>query len=156
LYGNLLSDIKTRIRQAQVKAMLSVNAEMISMYSDIGKIIYERQKLERWGAGVIPRLAKDIQNELSDIKGFSERNIQFMVQFYKEYEADFAIVKQPVSKFENGKRLVSQIPWGHNILLMQRIKDISVRFWYMDQIVRNGWSRDILGLMIKNGFNMSS
>lgn len=49
LYGNLLSDIKTRIRQAQVKATLSANAEMITMYWDIGRMIHKRQKEEGWG-----------------------------------------------------------------------------------------------------------
>ena len=150
LYANLLSDIKTRIRRAQVKATLSANAEMIMMYCDIGSIIYKRQQQEGWGAGIIPRLSKDLHNELPDVKGFSERNIQFMIQFYKEYGADAAIGKQPVSQFGNMKQLVSQIPWGHNILLIQRIKDNSIRFWYMAQIIQNGWSRDTLGLMIKS------
>ncbi len=108
-YGVLLTDIKTRIRQAQLKATLSANAEMIAMYWDIGRMIYERQQDEGWGAGVIPRLAKDIQNQLPELKGFSEKNIKFMVRFYKEYKTNAAIGKQPVS----------QIPWGHNILLMQ-------------------------------------
>ena len=151
LYSSLLSDIKARIRQAQIKATLSANAEMITMYWDIGRMIHKRQKEEGWGAGVIPRLAKDIQNELSEIKGFSERNIKFMVQLYKEYDADVAIGKQPVSQLENVKQVVSQLPWGHNILLMQRIKDMDVRIWYMEQTVQNGWSRDTLALMIKSG-----
>ena len=131
-YGNLLRNIKSRIRQAQVKATFSANAEMIAMYWDVGRMIYERQQMEGWGAGVIPRLAKDIQNELPEFKGFSERNIKFMVQLYKEYDANNAIGKQPVSQFENVKQLVSQIPWGHNILLMQRVKEMSVRIWYVD------------------------
>ncbi len=73
-----------------------------------------------------------------------------MVQFYKEYNVDISIGKQAVSQFKNVKHLVSQIPWGHNISLMQKIKDTAVRFWYMEQIIQNGWSRDILNLMIKN------
>ncbi len=153
LYTNLLNDIKIRIRQAQLKATLSANAEMIMMYWDVGRIIHKRQQQEGWGAGIIPRLARDLHNELPDLKGFSERNIKFMVQLYKEYEVDPAIGKQPVSQFEDMKRLVSQIPWGHNIVLMQRIKDISLRFWYMTQIIQNGWSRDTLGLMIKSGIH---
>ena len=119
-------------------------------------MIHKRQKEEGWGAGVIPRLAKDIQNELSEIKGFSERNIKFMVQLYKEYEADVAIGKQPVSQLKNMKQIVSQLPWGHNILLMQRIEDIDVRLWYMEQIIQNGWSRDTLGLMIKSGAHLAA
>jgi predicted nuclease of restriction endonuclease-like (RecB) superfamily len=139
-YGNLLKDIKERIRNAQIKAVLSVNAEMITMYWDIGKIIYAKQENESWGSKVIQRLSIDIQNELSDIKGFSHRNIKYMVQLYKEYEFDFPI----------GQQAVAQIPWGHNILLMDKVKDHSIRTWYMEQTIQNGWSRDVLSSMIKN------
>jgi len=164
-YGNLLNEIKNRIRQAQIKAVLSVNAEMIRMYWDIGHMIDERQKAEGWGAGVIPRLAKDIQNDLSEVKGFSERNIKRMLAFYREYPSlefmpqlvaqlmtDHSIEKmqQPVAQLDNSKQLVFQIPWGHNIILIEKIKDQTIRFWYMEQIIQNGWSRDVLGLMIKN------
>ncbi len=57
--------------------------------------------------------------------------------------------KQPVSQLEKRKQLVSQIPWGHTILLMQRLKDHSIRFWYMKETIKNGWSRDTLTSMIK-------
>lgn len=84
-YADLLSAIKIRIRQAQTKAVLSANAEMILMYWDIGRIIDERQHREGWGSAVIPRLAKDLRNELPEVKGFSERNIGRMIAFYREY-----------------------------------------------------------------------
>jgi predicted nuclease of restriction endonuclease-like (RecB) superfamily len=148
-YRDLLGDIKRCIRQAQNKAFLSINSEMITMYWDIGRIIFQRQKTEGWGAGVIPRLSRDLHNELPEQKGFSERNIKFMVQLYKEYE-ELPIGKQTVSQLEERKQLVSQIPWGHNILLMQRIADSAIRFWYMEQTIRNGWSRDTLASMIKS------
>ena len=77
LYADLLGDIKSRIREAQIKAGLSVNAEMILMYWDIGRMIHERQQEKGWGAGVIPRLAMDLRNELPEVKGFSERNIGY-------------------------------------------------------------------------------
>lgn len=159
LYGNLLSDIKTRIRQAQVKATLSANAEMVAMYWDVGKMIYERQQHEGWGTGVIPRLAKDIRNELPKVKGFSERNIGYMIRFAREY-GDPVILQQAVAKLPVNEhsvivqRLVVQIPRGHNILLMERVKDLSVRFWYMEQTIQNSWSRDTLGLMIKSGAHL--
>lgn len=148
-YSSLLTDIKKRIQQAQAKAILSVNAEMILMYWDIGRIIAHRQENEGWGASVIPRLSRDIQNELPEQKGFSERNIKFMVQLYKQYESS-VIGKQAVSQLEERKQLVSQIPWGHNILLMQKLAENDLRFWYMEQTIRNGWSRDTLAAMIKN------
>ncbi|HAJ78371.1 MAG TPA: DUF1016 domain-containing protein, partial [Fibrobacteres bacterium] len=147
-YGNFLTEIKQRIQQAQAKAVLSVNAELILLYWDIGRIIAKRQQDEGWGAGVIPQLSRDIRNELPEQKGFSERNIKFMVQLYNEYEG--SIGKQPVSQLEERKQLVSQIPWGHNILLMQRLEAPEIRFWYMREIIKTGWSRDILSSMIKS------
>lgn len=178
LYGNLLSDIKTRIRQAQVKATLSANSEMILMYWDIGRMIQERQDREGWGTAVIPRLARDIRNELPEEKGFSERNIKRMLRFYREYPNILPIMPQAVAQLQQAEnkdvlkvpqavgpltvnelsvimqRLVAQIPWGHNILLMERVKDLSSRFWYMEQTIQNGWSRDTLGLMIKSGVHL--
>jgi len=95
-YSHLLTDIKQRIKQAQTKAILSANSEMISMYWDIGKMLVAKQKLQGWGAGIIPTLSKDIHKELPEIKGFSERNIGYMIRFFKEYNS--AILQQAVAK----------------------------------------------------------
>lgn len=86
LYANLLSDIKIRIRQAQVKETLSANAEMIMMYWDVGRMIHERQQQEGWSASIIPRLSRDLRNELPEVKGFSERTLGVCLLF-------FAIIK---------------------------------------------------------------
>ncbi|MDR3694568.1 PDDEXK nuclease domain-containing protein [Mucilaginibacter sp.] len=160
-YQSLLDDIKTRIHKSQAKAALSVNAEMIALYWDIGKLINQLQGEQGWGATVTARLANDIKNELPEIRGFSERNLKFMVQLYKEYDTD-SIGKQPVSQLNNKisgnieirKQPVSQIPWGHNILLMQKIKDKQIRFWYIEQTIVNNWSRDVLSLMIKSNLHL--
>lgn len=117
LYRDLLRDIKRCISQAQNKAFLSINSEMIMMYWDIGRIIFQRQKKEGWGSGVIPRLSRDLHNDLPEQKGFSERNIKFMVQLYKEYE-EFPIGKQAVSQLEKRKQLVSQIHLGSIIFCL--------------------------------------
>ena len=145
-YNKLLIDIKQRIRQAQTKAILSANSEMISMYWDIGKMLVEKQKAAGWGAAVIPNLSKDIHNELPDIKGFSERNIGYMIRFAKEYGT--SILQQAVAKLPD-QALLAGIPWGHHILLIEKIKDLPVRFWYMEQTITNGWNRDTLAAMIK-------
>lgn len=140
VYTKLLEDIKQRVRMAQVRATFSANAEMILMYWDIGKIIFDRQQEYGWGAKVIQKLSKDIDNELAEVKGYSERNLKFMVRFYKEYYVESEKVKQ----------LVSQIPWGHNIVLFQKIGSKETRYWYMQQALQNGWSRDVLISMIKS------
>jgi predicted nuclease of restriction endonuclease-like (RecB) superfamily len=140
VYQSLLGNIQVRIRNAQIRASLSANAEMIMLYWDIGKLIHQQQKEQGWGATVTSRLANDIKNELPEIKGFSERNLQFMVQFYKEYDFESVIAKQPVSQLQDSiilkvefmKQPVSQIPWGHNILLIQKVKEKKTRLWYVD------------------------
>ena len=139
LYKDLLTSIKRRIKEAQIKASLSVNSEMILMYYDIGRIILEKQNVEGWGAGVIPKLSKDISNELPELKGFSERNIGYMIRFAKEYDKNL-ILQQPVAK----------LPWSHNIILMEKIKETSIRLWYMEETLQNGWSRETLTQMIKS------
>jgi predicted nuclease of restriction endonuclease-like (RecB) superfamily len=164
-YSELLDDLKTRIRRSQLKASLAVNAEMILLYWDIGQIIHQRQQQEGWGAGVIPRLSKDIRNELPELKGFSERNIGYMIRFAREYDGS-VILQQAVAKLEPSLKtpaiinhppcprivqdLLAQIPWGHNILLMEKFKDLPTRLWYAQQAIVNGWSRDTLTSMIKN------
>ena len=170
-YSQLLMRIKDRIRRAQVKATLSANAEMILMYWDIGRMIHERQQQEGWGSKVIPKLAQDIHNELPEVKGFSERNIGYMIRFAREYDNPL-ILQQAVAKLppeapsekgsqavaqlpdseshESLQQLVARIPWGHHILLMEKIKELPVRLWYMRQTIEQGWSRNVLKIMVES------
>lgn len=103
-YSQLLDEIKNRIRQGQTRAILSANAEMIQMYWDIGKILAERQNKAGWGKQVIPRLSKDLRNELTEVKGFSERNMGRMIAFYRAYPDLNSILPQPVAKLAGGQK----------------------------------------------------
>lgn len=154
-FAALLADVKGRIQAAQTRAVLAVNTELVRLYWDIGRIIADRQRREGWGTAVIPRLARELHNELPDLKGFSERNIKLMVQFASEYPHAFpapdSIGQHPVAQLPSdskGQLPVAQIPWAHNVLLMQKVKDLSTRRWYMEQTLANGWSRNVLGLQI--------
>lgn len=138
-YSTFLVDIKKQIKLSQQKAFTAVNQEMILLYFTIGAMINSKQKELGWGAKVIDRLSADILKEFSDMSGFSPRNLKLMVQFYKEYSSDEIV--QPV---------VAQIPWTHNIILIQKVKDRELRYWYMEQTLQNGWSKDVLSLMIKS------
>ena len=80
-YASLLSDLKQRIRAAQVRTAMASNASMLLLYWEIGGVLAERQKTEGWGAAVLPRLADDLHNELPEVKGFSARNMRRMIQF---------------------------------------------------------------------------
>ncbi|WP_300434213.1 PDDEXK nuclease domain-containing protein [Zoogloea sp.] len=163
-YAALLGDIKLRVRHAQTRAMLAVNAELIRLYWDIGALIHSRQQQQGWGAAVIPRLARDLHNELPEEKGFSERNIKRMLAFYREY-ADLEFVPQPVAQIEAGSplapekvphaaalfsaELILALPWGHHAELMSKVKDPATRQWYMRTAFENGWSRNILLMQIE-------
>lgn len=155
IYGHLLAEIKTRVRQAQCRAALSSNAEMILMYWDIGGMIAARQKQEGWGAGVIPRLAADLRNDLAEQKGFSERNIKRMLRFFQEYSGLQAKVPQPVAQLGKLRmpamvqEVITQIPWGHNVILFEKVKDLPVRLWYARQTLEQGWSREALTAQIE-------
>lgn len=170
-YNDLLNDIRNRIRRSQIRAAVSANEEMIRMYWDIGRMIHQRQQMEGWGAGIIPKLARDIRNELPQIKGFSERNIGYMVRFFREY-GEPPILQQAVAKLpgpsskdetpflpeekklpkqghSNLQWQVAKIPWGHNILLMEKVKDPGTRLWYVKQTIEQGWGRETLAEMIR-------
>jgi predicted nuclease of restriction endonuclease-like (RecB) superfamily len=162
-YGDLLGEIKGRIRAAQFRAVQAVNTELLRLYWDIGRLIEARQVQEGWGAGVIPRLARDLHNELPELKGFSERNLKLMVQFAREYP-DLFEFGQTVSAQMDGAGgggeigqppsapiVLAQIPWAHNVLLIQKVKDTSTRLWYARQILEQGWSHDTLAAMIRSG-----
>jgi len=150
-YNSFLVDIKNQIKLSQQKAFNVINQELILLYFNIGLAIEQRKNELGWGAKVIDKLSRDILREFPNMSGFSTRNIKLMVQFYKEY-ADDEIGQLSVAQLENEKMppLVAQIPWTHNILLIQKIKDKVLRYWYMQKILENGWSKDVLSLMIKS------
>ncbi|MCP5051653.1 MAG: DUF1016 domain-containing protein [bacterium] len=162
-YGSFLKEVKIRIQMAQVKANFAVNRELIILYWKIGKMVTSVQKNAGWGKSIIPRLAKDLKNEFPEIKGFSERNIGRMKAFYREYigldlllpqinneKRKPSILPQPVAKLDKILSLITELPWGHNSLLMEKIKDLQKREWYMEKCLEFGWSRNILAIHIES------
>lgn len=141
-YGATLKAIQQRVRQDRVRIALSANAALIELYWDIGRLIASRQTTEGWGAKVIDRLARDLRKAFPAMHSFSARNLLFMRSFAAELP-DKAIVKQ----------LVSQLPWGHILRLIQRVKSNTERQWYMCEAVRQGWSRSVLEIqMLGNAY----
>lgn len=139
-YVALLEGLKRRIRTAQVKASLAVNQELILLYWHIGREILTRQQAEGWGTKVIERLAKDLKREFATMKGLSRSNLLYMRAFAEAWP-DEEFVQQ----------LVGQIPWGHNIQLLDKVKNREERQWYIQQTIANGWSRNVLILQIESG-----
>jgi predicted nuclease of restriction endonuclease-like (RecB) superfamily len=137
-YEAFLADLKNRIRTAQVKAALAVNQELILLYWQIGKEILARQQAQGWGAKVIEQLSKDLRSEFPEMKGLSRTNLLYMRAFADAYP-DLQIVHQ----------LGGQIPWKHNCVLIDKVKDPQQRRWYIEKTIQNGWSRAILEYQIE-------
>ena len=137
-YQTLLADLKQRIRTAQVRAALAVNRELVLLYWGIGKEILARQDHEGWGTKVIDRLAKDLRSEFPGQQGLSPRNLKYM-RALAEAWPDEAIVQQ----------VAAQIPWFHNCILLDKVKEPGERLWYVQQTIQNGWSRNVLVMQIE-------
>jgi predicted nuclease of restriction endonuclease-like (RecB) superfamily len=133
LYRRFVEGIKERIRTAQLKAALAANAELVLHYWEIGREILANQKQEGWSAKVVDRLAGDLQREFPKLAGYSSRNLKYMRAFAAVW-LDRAIVHQ----------LAAQIPWAHNCVLLDRVKDAKTREFYIGQIIAQGWSRSVL------------
>lgn len=167
-YASLLADIRRRVQLSRTRAWMSVNAELIALYWEVGRLVDERQRREGWGARVIPRLSHDLRSDFPDETGFSERNIKRMLAFYREY-AGAELVPQAVASPPGSRgradaddlvpqavapvpaALLVAVPWGHHDLLMTRVKDLGTRAWYMRASVENGWSRAVLLAQIQSG-----
>lgn len=144
-YKKLLEDLKARVHSSQIKAAVKVNEELIRLYWEIGRAIVERQEKESWGTRVIERLARDLQKAFPGVGGFSRSNVFKMRAFYLAYEK----VSQAVRQIE--QLPFFRIPWGHNVLILTKVKEDSHRLWYAEQTLINGWSRDSLEDWIKSG-----
>lgn len=146
-YQTLFENIKKRICSSQIKAAIKVNEELLKLYWEIGKEIAERQEREKWGSEVIEKLGKDLQNAFPGIEGFSRRNIFRMRAFYLAYQK----VPQAVAQIDSLP--IFRIPWGHNAILIEKVKDIETRLWYAEKAIEHGWSRNMLELWIKSNLH---
>jgi predicted nuclease of restriction endonuclease-like (RecB) superfamily len=164
-YPAFLESLRSRVRQAQTKAMLSVNRELIRLYWDIGREIVERQEQAGWGQSVLERLADDLQKALPGVGGFSRSNVFRMRAFYVAYRSP-PKVAQPVRQPKASKKVaqvvtqlgedgppgaVGLIPWGHNVVMLQKVKGPVERLWYASKTLEHGWSRAVLTVQIESG-----
>ncbi|MEA3315795.1 MAG: PDDEXK nuclease domain-containing protein [Campylobacterota bacterium] len=145
-YKQFLVDVKSKIKSAQLKAHIKVNEEMLRLYWDIAKMIVDKQNNSSRGDKVLETISKDLKKAFPDLKGFSTRNIKYMKQWYLFYI--------------NGQQLVAQIfqiPWGHNIHIISKVKTIDEALFYLNLTIQNNYSRATLVKEIeKNLYSRSS
>jgi len=167
-YKSWLTDLKSRIRQSQIKAAVKVNAELLRLYWDLGQDIVARQMETTWGSGFFEQLSKDLRSEFPDMQGFSSTNLKYCKRFYLFYARDNSILQQPVEEipqqlgaelqavdnkgdvirqqladeFENHP--IFQIPWFHHVQIFTKCKSIQEALFYVQKTIENGWSRAVL------------
>ena len=130
-------NIKHEITAAQYRAAVHVNADLLLLYHSIGCIINDHKS---WGNKFIDNLATDIKMSFPESKGYSVRNLKYMAKFAEAYP-DREFVQQ----------VVAQIPWGHNIILMDKVSNPDERVWYIQKAIENSWSRNVLVHQIESG-----
>lgn len=137
-YARWLDELKSRIHTAQQRAALAVNRELVLLYWQIGRDILQRQAAQGWGSKVIERLAHDLRVAFPGMKGFSRANLMYMRAFAEAWP-NAEIVQQAVG----------QLPWGHNLVLLTKLKTQDMRLAYAQAAIEHGWSRNVLNIHIE-------
>ncbi len=140
-YKIWLSDLKARVRKAQIKAAVAVNQELLNLYWDLAERIVFKQRTSVWGDGLLTQMSRDLCNEFPDMNGFSLRNLKYMRQWFQFW----------ASESSNGQQLVAQIPWGHNIAIISKCKNIQEALFYVQSTMAHNWSRNVLVHQIERG-----
>ena len=165
-YKNWLFEIKSKIKNSQIKAALKVNTELIKLYWEIGAMIVEKQEKAKWGSKLIEQIAKDLKAEFPNLTGFSRSNLYSMKQLYLFYNQSDIIVHQVGGQIESGSdeivhqldgqfkikdnlQILTQIPWRHNVVIVQKSKDIKEALFYLKKTIENNWSRSVLEYQIE-------
>ena len=166
-YRDWIREISQRFRQSQLKAAVSVNAEMLRFYWSLGRDMETQKANYAWGSHFYQQISEDLQDELPGVKSFSPRNLRYMHQFYRLFPeeavaggavrtAPYEIVKQPVSQL-TGDEFVQQpvsqsaaaeifmIPWGHMVQILNKCgTDRERALFYVRKTIENNWSRAVL------------
>ena len=143
-YINWIVELKSKIQSAQLKASLSVNKELLSLYWELGKSIAQKINESNWGTSVVEQISKDLKNEFPNQKGFSRSNLFSMKQWFEFYSNSTDI--------EKIQQLVGQIPWGHNVAIITKSDSIDEAIFYCNKTIENNWPRSVLINQISSDF----
>jgi predicted nuclease of restriction endonuclease-like (RecB) superfamily len=138
-YHELLQELKGRIRTAQVRAGLAVSRELVLLYWSIGRDLSQRFTSAGWGTKINDRLASDLQAEFPRSRRLQPPELPVHARFAEAWPEPEIL-----------QSLIAKLPWGHNLRVLDRIKDRPTREWYLRAALEYGWSQDVLVLQIKS------
>lgn len=154
-YQQFLVEVTDLVQNHRIQAVQSVQFISNNLYWNIGELIIKKQKEFGWGKSIVEILSKDLTKLIGEGISWSPRNLWFMRQLVNEYsnlnqlDSDLEILNQADSDLENTKQLVTSIPWQHNILIIQKVKDPKARIFYIQSTIKNKYSRSVLLHQIK-------
>lgn len=151
-YKNWLQDLKHSFAQAQIKAAVAVNTELLNFYWQLGEQIVEKQKNSTWGSGFLKQLSQDLMAEFPDVKGFSLNNLQYIKRWFLFYNNDAANCGTACSTIaQQVAAQLAQIPWGHNLKIISKCQNQAQAMYYVQKTIEHGWSRNVLVHQIESG-----
>ena len=155
-YKRWVVELKSKIGAAQIKAAMTVNRQLLELYWQLGRDIYDKQQRSNWGDGLIEQLSRDLSAAFPNMKGFSKTNLFYIQRWYLFYK-DVEKVPQVVGELpEKVPQVVVQIPWGHNRLIISKINRPSEALFYVRETIKNNWSRAVLTAQIESGLYQRS
>jgi predicted nuclease of restriction endonuclease-like (RecB) superfamily len=137
-----VNELKSKIHEAKRKVAFSITSQLLELYWEIGKDICIKQQTSNWGNSLIDQIAAELKLEFPEMKGFSRRNLYAIKQWYSFYSLKYQFVPHTVA----------QIPWGHNRLIITKIKEIEKAEFYCRETIRNGWDRETLEVQINSNY----
>ncbi|MEQ1798261.1 MAG: PDDEXK nuclease domain-containing protein [Lacibacter sp.] len=150
-YHQIVEALKEKIRFRRMNAVLTANIQMLALYWEIGNTIKEQESSKGWGAKVVEQLARDLRAEFPDFKGLSARNLRYMRDFSIAWP-ELSMLQQPVATNVHSSILqqpVAKLPWGHNCLILDKLKLREERLFYAEKTLENNWSRNVLAHQIE-------
>jgi len=151
-YSELLGELEAAVGGAQSSLIRAVNRAVIKLYWDIGRSIVQREEFESWEGGLVESISRDLQVRHPGTKAFSSENVQRMRRFFLAYTRDY---DQTVEGHEmdgvNLPEILTDLPWRHNLLLIELVQDPAERLWYAQTAVESGWSLEVLEHEIRQG-----
>ncbi|MDO9010375.1 MAG: PDDEXK nuclease domain-containing protein [Gallionella sp.] len=171
-YLAFIQDIKQRIQGAQIKASVAVNQALLQLYWELAERIVAKQQDSAWGDGFLLQMSRDLQTEFPEMKGFSPRNLKYMRQWFQFWTVGSSIGQQLVAQLDKpaiAQQLVAQldkpisqqlagpitqIPWGHNLVIISKIKTTEQALFYVQKTIQNNWSRAVLTHQIESGLHL--
>jgi predicted nuclease of restriction endonuclease-like (RecB) superfamily len=139
-YQSFVAEVVRLVQNHQVKAIQAVQTISNQLYWDIGELILNKQLENGWGNSIVEQLSKDLSSAIGAGISWSPRNLWFMRQLVSEYSN----LNQLGSDLAEIKQLVSEVPWKHNILILQKVKDAKARIFYLQTTIKNRYSRAVL------------